>query len=82
LECLQLDIKFTKTNKYNKDVAPLKDYRYMANARKQIQFQFDKYTQVFTNKHGFISNLSILDLLFNEGTNALSYLQSQKLDII
>ena len=32
------------------------------------------YWQVFTNKQGFVPNLSILDLLFNEGPNAISYL--------
>lgn len=37
------------------------------------------YTQVFTEKHGFIPNLSILDLLFNEGPNAELYLKRQKL---
>ena len=30
-------------------------------------------------KHGYINNLSILDLLFNEGTNALNYLETQQL---
>jgi len=30
-----------------------------------------RYTQVFENKWGFKSNLSILDLLFNSGTEAL-----------
>ncbi|MBT8393223.1 MAG: WbqC family protein [Bacteroidia bacterium] len=82
LETLQLGINYTRTTKYFKDVAPLKDYRYLVNARKETPFQFDKYTQVFINKHGFISNLSILDLLFNEGTNALNYLQSQELDTL
>jgi hypothetical protein len=28
---------------------------------------FEKYTQVFDDKHGFVNNLSVLDLLFNEG---------------
>ena len=28
-----------------------------------------EYTQVFNEKHGFLPNLSILDLLFNEGPN-------------
>ncbi len=32
------------------------------------------YHQVFAEKHGFQSNLSILDLLFNEGPNSLSIL--------
>ena len=35
-----------------------------------------KYTQVFENKNGFIPNLSILDLLFNEGPNSLSLLKN------
>ena len=36
------------------------------------------YWQVFTNKQGFVSNLSILDLLFNEGPNAISYLECSR----
>ncbi len=34
------------------------------------------YTQVFSEKTGFLSNLSILDLLFNEGPNALNVLEN------
>jgi WbqC-like protein family. len=34
------------------------------------------YYQVFTNKQGFIKNLSIIDLLFNEGPNSISFLES------
>ena len=32
------------------------------------------YWQVFAAKQGFVPNLSIVDLLFNEGPNAISYL--------
>ena len=32
------------------------------------------YFQVFARKHGFIPNLSIMDLLFNEGPDSISYL--------
>lgn len=35
------------------------------------------YHQVFGYKHGFISNLSILDLLFNLGPESLNYLKNQ-----
>ena len=35
--------------------------------------------QVFDDKHGFINNLSVLDLLFNEGKFTLDYLKDQKL---
>ena len=33
------------------------------------------YYQIFSGKYGFIPNLSILDLLFHEGPNAISYLR-------
>ena len=36
------------------------------------------YFQVFALKHGFIPNLSIMDLLFNEGPNSISYLMGEK----
>lgn len=38
-------------------------------------FQAAEYTQVFTEKFGFQANLSILDLLFNEGPNAYTILE-------
>ena len=81
-ECLQLEFNYSKTTEYNFDVSPLTDFRNLVNARKEPAFLFDEYTQVFGNKYGFINNLSILDLLFNEGTNALNYLESQELKSI
>jgi hypothetical protein len=35
-----------------------------------------RYRQVFEERIGFIPNLSILDLLFCEGKNAIRYIQS------
>ena len=40
------------------------------------QIEPPRYMQVFENKFGFISNLSILDLLFNEGNNSKAYLET------
>ena len=37
---------------------------------------FPAYVQVFSDRHGFIKNLSILDLLFNLGPDTLNYLKS------
>lgn len=39
-----------------------------------INFHPETYTQVFSEKYGFTPNLSILDLLFNEGPNAYTIL--------
>lgn len=78
-ECLQLDLNITKTAIYDKEPKDVKEYRHLVHAKKESSYNLDSYTQVFSEKHGFISNLSILDLLFNEGPNALTYLESQQL---
>ena len=77
-ECLQLDIEPVKTTSFEKEVRTKTDYRHLAN-RKSKGFSLEPYTQVFADKHGYINNLSVLDLLFNEGPNALNYLESQKI---
>lgn len=43
-------------------------------AKKKIEKVNPHYHQVFQSKHGFINNLSILDLLFNLGPQSLEYL--------
>ncbi|NNC51187.1 MAG: hypothetical protein HKO01_11700 [Flaviramulus sp.] len=77
--CLQLDINISKTDAYYKIVNDIIDFRFLVNAKKETPQPIQKYTQVFSNKHGFIPNLSILDLLFNEGPNAVTYLESQNI---
>ncbi len=80
-DCLQLTLPQTKTTVFDLHTPDnLIDYRYLVNPKdKSIGANFDKYIQVFESKHGFIPNLSILDLLFNEGPNSLTYLESQDL---
>ena len=75
MDSVQEDIPITKTTEYLIDPV-LKDDRSLANPKLKILPDLKPYTQVFDNKHGFIPNLSILDLLFMEGPNATSYFQS------
>lgn len=77
LECLQLEVNISETEVFQKTITNKSDFRHLANSRKEPKYAFDKYTQIFDDKHGFISNLSILDLLFHEGPNAISYLENQ-----
>lgn len=80
-ECLQRPLNYCKTEQYIVEPKDVLDARALVNSRKEIPQNFTKYTQVFDNKHGFLSNLSILDLLFNEGPNSELYLESQHLKL-
>jgi len=79
-KCLKINVPINKTSEYFHEVPNYIDFRVLANGKKDTN-QFEPYTQVFHNKHGFLNNLSILDLLFNEGRLALEYLKNQKLII-
>jgi hypothetical protein len=48
------------------------DMRVLLHPKKDNSFTTYHYIQTFEEKHGFHGNLSILDLLFNEGPNAIS----------
>lgn len=73
-----LDITIVKSEAYHKDTS-LIDVRRLATCKKEPSYGFDSYHQVFEENHGFLENLSVLDLLCNEGPNALHYLESQTL---
>jgi hypothetical protein len=77
-KCLRMKLEFGKTTEYFHEVNDFTDFRYLANGKKDAN-SFEKYTQVFDDKHGFINNLSVLDLLFNEGKFAMDYLKTQKI---
>ncbi|MEL1254947.1 WbqC family protein [Flavobacterium sp. DGU38] len=77
-KCLRMKLEFGKTAEYFHDVSDFADFRHLANGKKDTN-SFEKYPQVFDDKHGFINNLSVLDLLFNEGKFAMDYLKTQKI---
>ena len=72
-DALQLNPDFSKTTSYQTENQP-NDFRWLADRKHQPKKQMDSYIQMFDDKHGFLPNLSILDLLFMEGPNAFSFL--------
>ena len=78
-ELIGLEAQILSSNVFDKHTQLL-DMRHLANCKKEPSYNFDPYHQVFEANHGYIGNLSIIDLLFNEGPNTLNYLQSQTLE--
>ncbi len=74
LSLLKVDVKIYTTNLYNKTYEH--DFRNIFDAKKSLTNNTDNkpYYQVFDNKFPFQKNLSIIDLLFSQGTYSLAYL--------
>lgn len=71
------DLDFTSDYIFPKDLQEIVDFREKILPKKQIvdpDFKSIEYNQVFTEKKGFQANLSIIDLLFNEGPNTINLL--------
>jgi hypothetical protein len=78
LTLLKLKTKYSFTSEYLTDYPEADDYRTIISPKTKIiedkMFIIKPYHQVFKTRHGFIPNLSILDLLFNEGSRALDHI--------
>ena len=65
------------TSAYNSQWQESADYRDVIHAKHPLpdnDFEAKPYWQVFQHKHGFLANLSILDLLFCMGPESVFYL--------
>jgi hypothetical protein len=52
------------------------DLRTTLSPKKESHFKSSNYIQTFNDRNPFMANLSILDLLFNEGPNAICILEA------
>lgn len=78
MECLAIDKPQTQTVVYKTVYSPEKqitDLRELTAAKRPAFTPLNPYHQVFDHKHGFLPNLSILDLLFNLGPETSSFLK-------
>ena len=73
MRLLQIPTKISFSESYDPAPSGLKDLRTSLTA-KHAAASCPLYTQTFSEKHGFIPNLSILDLIFNLGPESAEYL--------
>ena len=69
-DALELNKTYKKSQEYELEVE--NDFRDLSSVKLQPKKKQKKYIQLFDDKHGFQKNLSILDLLFMEGPNAIN----------
>ncbi len=72
LDWLQVDIPLRETTQWSADQP--NDFRESFHPKMPLQGTFPAYPQVFDDQLPFASNLSVIDLLFNEGPAAYDYL--------
>lgn len=85
LRALEIILKLLKTEKayslndeYARNPAEI-NYREKFSAKQPSEFEMEEYYQTFSDKLGFLADLSILDLLSNKGPESLTYIQNIKL---
>lgn len=74
---INANIKFTEEfhHSFENNIDDFRNKIHPKKVELDEDFNLPEYTQVFNAKYGFISNLSIVDLLFNEGPNASELLR-------
>lgn len=79
-ELLEMETPFVLTEDFEKVPPGTLNFRERISPKNNTlpdpAFQAQSYTQVFSERFGFVPKLSILDLLFNEGPNASSVLEA------
>jgi hypothetical protein len=69
---IKASLKFTHT--FEAEYPQLKDFRHSITPKKVSSYPQKPYYQLFEERHGFMTNLSIVDLLFNQGPQSINYL--------
>ena len=75
-ELLNLKLNYFKTEKYLQEYNFIDDLRYLVSGKKNT-IKMQPYVQVFSEKFGFLSNLSMIDLIFNYGLKSCDMINNQ-----
>jgi hypothetical protein len=71
---LKMNIDYTYTGSFEKTYIEMEDFRDSIHPKRKPDMTFKSYFQVFEERNGFLPNLSIADLLFNQGPQSIKYL--------
>ena len=71
---IRIEVKIGLTESYASPANSPDDYRYSIKRSETTNSEAKKYLQVFMQENGFVSGLSIIDLLFNKGPDSIVYL--------
>lgn len=74
LRMLKIKQPLQFTENYQAEYPNLTDLRYGMSAKTPTDIEQKPYFQVFEDRLGFLKNQSIVDLLFNQGPQAINYL--------
>lgn len=74
IKSLKLKIDYQFTSDYVETYTDRVDFRLSISPKKNTQFNQKPYFQLFEERKGFLNNLSIVDLLFNQGPQSVNYL--------
>lgn len=81
LEILQQILKTEKAHSLNEEYIKIPEeinFREKFSAKLPSEFEMDEYYQTFSDKLGFLNDLSILDLICNKGPESLTYIKNIK----
>lgn len=81
LEVIQQVLKTGKAYSLNNEYIKIPEeisFREKFSAKHPSEFEMDEYYQTFSDKSGFLEDLSILDLICNKGPESMTYIKNIK----
>ncbi len=77
LDILKTQKAYSLNTQYEK-TPEMEDFRDKFSAKNESEYDMEFYYQTFSDKLGFLKDLSVLDLICNKGPESLTYIQTIK----